>query len=228
MSSQNFGSQRRQFSRRDTSRSAIASIPGFAPAACELRNVSEGGALIAFGNGYVPERPFRLTIEGMTLACEVRHSSANGIGVRFLNLSEGTALIKQLYQQPVTAPELWKPETETQTAAVSVRSLREGLRVARAGSTDVAPVETPIVHITLPAPDLISMPAPDVEPVVTIVAGDVVVDDAVAANGGTEREAAADTPDETLDEIVGEKVEAPYVFLQNYAEQLARAQSERL
>lgn len=259
MSSQQLGSQRRQFSRRDTSRSAIALIAGFAPVTCELRNVSEGGALIAFGNSYVPDKPFRLTIEGMTLSCEVRHSSSNGIGVRFLNLSDGMLLIKQLYQQPVAAPSQWKPETEVQSAPVSGRSLREGLRVARGGTTGQVQAETvqPIAEL----PSIGEATVVETDAVVTLDTSEVAVSDVAEVVDLAEVEGLSEvveladaravveikeTPAETSEvaETTGEAIDlsnlsdlvateagaldadATFVFLKDYAEQIARAEFE--
>jgi hypothetical protein len=130
-------SQRRQFGRRDTSTRAVASIPGHASIPCELRNVSEGGALVAFDDGFVPNRPFKLLIDGTTfnILCEVRHHSKHGVGVRFLNQKDGTQLMRHLYPEPVSQSEsTWKAEPDNAgetPAVIGNRELREGLIAAR-------------------------------------------------------------------------------------------------
>lgn len=90
---------RRQFGRRDTDRSANAIVSGRSAIKCAVRNLSEGRALIQFPDLFVPNRPFRLDIEGapISLLCEVRHSGKYGVGVKFLNPADGPALIRHLY-----------------------------------------------------------------------------------------------------------------------------------
>lgn len=94
--------QRRQFGRREVSRSAIAVQPGAAPVQCTVENLSEAGAMVVFG-GAVPTRNFRLTIEDAAFAmvCEIRHQSAAGVGVRFLNPADGARLMAHLFPGPV-------------------------------------------------------------------------------------------------------------------------------
>lgn len=128
---------RRQFGRRETSRTAIATIAGSTPIACMIRNLSEGGALLDFPEGIVPDRPFRLAIDGtpFNLFCEVRHHGAYGVGVRFLNPADGKRLMTALYPeqsaQPINAaPSATRPhEPRTTSASVSNRELR--LKVLR-------------------------------------------------------------------------------------------------
>jgi hypothetical protein len=129
-------SQRRQFSRRETNRQAMAAIPGYPMLPCEIRNVSEGGALIAFDNGFVPDKPFRLLIDGagLNIRCEVRHATKQGIGVRFFSIPDGVQLIQYLYQEPVQAPSAFTVEVQT-SVAISNRDLRDGLLAARTAAS---------------------------------------------------------------------------------------------
>jgi PilZ domain len=126
--------QRRQFGRRDTNVRATALVPGYAPIVCELRNVSEGGALLVFEGVTVPSRPFRLLIDGtdLSLPCEVRHSGKNGTGVRFLSLQAGARLMGHLYREPLQASLQWGPDAETDAVvAIGARDLRDGIQSAR-------------------------------------------------------------------------------------------------
>ncbi len=132
------GSQRRQFGRRDTSTRAVVSIPGHASISCEIKNVSEGGALVAFDDGFVPNRLFKLMIDGtaFNILCEVRHHSKHGVGVRFLNQKDGTQLMRHLYPDPLQQTESsWKADPDyaasESPAVVGNRELREGLMAAR-------------------------------------------------------------------------------------------------
>lgn len=133
--------QRRQFGRREASTHAIASVPGRASVVCEIKNVSEGGALIVFDDTYVPNRPFRLLIDGMSLnlLCEVRHQGKYGVGVRFLNPQDGVLLMRHLYPETVMQDQsTWKadaaPAGNETPVLVSNRELREGLIAAREAS----------------------------------------------------------------------------------------------
>lgn len=54
---------------------------------CIIRNISEGGALLDFGQKPRVPFMFELTIEGFrgTFPCEVRHDGSTAVGVRFIN-----------------------------------------------------------------------------------------------------------------------------------------------
>jgi hypothetical protein len=133
-----FETQRRQFGRRETCTRAIATLPGFGPVACELRNVSEGGALLVFERGEVPKRPFRIEVDGthLNIFCEVRHAGKHGVGVRFLNQKDGILLIAALYPavEPVKGANLFTPqvvEADSTVSSISNRDLRDAVNQAR-------------------------------------------------------------------------------------------------
>ncbi len=125
------GHHRRQFGRRETSRAAHAQLPGGLPVACTVLNLSEGGALIEFPAGAVPTRNFRLTVDGApyTLMCEPRHQRQNSVGVKFLNLADGTRLMGHLFPGVSVsgdigdAPRMERPDA--QTPAITNRDLRQ-------------------------------------------------------------------------------------------------------
>jgi len=81
--------ERRAFGRRSTCIRGIVRIPGRRPVHCIIRNISEAGALLDFGQK--PRVPFMfdLTIDGFrgTFPCEVRHDGSTAVGVRFINCS---------------------------------------------------------------------------------------------------------------------------------------------
>lgn len=111
--------QRRQFGRREDARAAIALLQGGQSVACTVENISEAGALVAFPNGPIPARSFRLTIDGapITMVCEPRHSQEARVGVKFLNQSDGVRLMAFLHPMPpsnsaeIIAPSLDRPST---------------------------------------------------------------------------------------------------------------------
>jgi hypothetical protein len=148
------GLQRRQFGRRDTSRSAVATLPGRPPVACTVLNLSEGGALIQFGSAAVPDRNFRLVLDDapFTLICEVRHQNADRIGVRFLNHADGVRLMAHLFPGPDLSGEPLETRPVADAPAMPVvtnRALRqqvlgsiaERTRAAEAEAAAVKPAE---------------------------------------------------------------------------------------
>ena len=125
--------QRRQFGRRQTNTRATAAIPGAACISCEIRNVSEGGALVDFFSAAIPARPFRLMIENtdLELLCEPRHTSGTSVGVRFLNSQDGALLMRHLYPDPVLSQSTWKPDPAPLTVTVlNLGELRTKLMAA--------------------------------------------------------------------------------------------------
>jgi len=124
---------RRQFGRRETSRGAVATIAGNVAISVVIRNISEGGALLSFPDGFVPDKPFRLAVDktDFNLFCEVRHHGAYGVGVRFLNSAEGNRLMNHLYpEQTASGAEAAHPnarmeETQPSGTAISNRELRQ-------------------------------------------------------------------------------------------------------
>ena len=77
---------RRAFGRRPTNQHAMAHIAGRAPQRCVVRNISEGGALLDFGDPVVLRNRLRLVWEGTGehAECEVRHVQGGKAGVQFI------------------------------------------------------------------------------------------------------------------------------------------------
>ena len=77
---------RRQFGRRQTSLHAWITVPGRPRLSCVVKDISLGGALLQFDQPSWLPFTFQLTVEGtrFTSMCEIRHTSVNGMGVRFL------------------------------------------------------------------------------------------------------------------------------------------------
>lgn len=81
------GAEKRQFGRRQTHLHGWVSIPGRRRLPCLVKDISVGGALLAFDQ--MPScLPFcfRLTVESTRFesACEIRHTRENLIGVEFV------------------------------------------------------------------------------------------------------------------------------------------------
>lgn len=96
----NFGSgvEKRQFGRRQTHLHAWVSVPGRPRIPCLVKDISIGGALLAFDK--VPScLPFcfRLTIESTRFesACEIRHTRSNAVGVEFVPMELLAAIEKR-------------------------------------------------------------------------------------------------------------------------------------
>jgi hypothetical protein len=78
--------ERRKSPRRRVRRGALLDWPGLAaPRLCTVRNISEGGAMIAVPNtADIPER-FRLTThEGRVIDCQLIWRTDAQMGVKFL------------------------------------------------------------------------------------------------------------------------------------------------
>jgi hypothetical protein len=147
--------QRRQFGRREASRAALATLPGRPPVACTVLNLSEGGALIQFAGTAVPDRNFRLVIDDapFTLICEIRHQTADRIGVRFLNHADGVRLMAHLFPGPVLGdhPVETRPVADAlATPAVNNRALRQQVLGSIAERTRVAAAEAAAAKPTEP------------------------------------------------------------------------------
>jgi PilZ domain len=80
------GADRRAFGRRPTNQHAVAHIAGRAPLRCSVRDISEGGALLDFGEAV--SLPWRLRLvwdgTGEAAECEVRHVRGGQAGVQFI------------------------------------------------------------------------------------------------------------------------------------------------
>jgi PilZ domain len=81
-------SERRRFPRRESNLAATVIIADTPPIACNIRNISDGGALIVFENPVPVPYSFILHIEGMgkPYGCEVRHHFGARVGVEFVDL----------------------------------------------------------------------------------------------------------------------------------------------
>lgn len=95
--------EKRQFGRRRSEIRGAAIVAKEQPKPFTICDLSEGGALLAFDDpAIVPERSFRITIDGtaMVLLCEVRHRGKAGVGVRFMRPSEGIELKSHFLSKP--------------------------------------------------------------------------------------------------------------------------------
>ena len=82
--------ERRKHPRRKGFWRAFACLPGRAPLSCIVRDISEGGARLEFAEALRFPPKFRLFIEAHNIEyhCEVRHVSANSVGVFFYDRTE--------------------------------------------------------------------------------------------------------------------------------------------
>ena len=82
--------EKRQFGRRQTSIRAWAKVGGRPSLPCVVRNLSEGGALLEFDEPVWLPFGFLLLSEYKTIdrVCEIRHQTANRIGVQFVEHAE--------------------------------------------------------------------------------------------------------------------------------------------
>lgn len=89
---------RRQFGRRTTNLHGWISVPGRPRVPCLVANISIGGALLKLQRPQWLSFNFKLTIEATRFVtwCEVRHQTADAVGVRFLSAIEA-ADIDQRY-----------------------------------------------------------------------------------------------------------------------------------
>ena len=77
---------RRAFGRRPSNQHAMAHITGRAPLRCVVRDISEGGALLDFGESVLLRNRLVLVWEGTgyQAECEVRHVQGAKAGVQFI------------------------------------------------------------------------------------------------------------------------------------------------
>jgi len=83
----NAPAEQRAFGRRESRIHAFVKVPGRRPEPCIVRNISEGGALLAFPAPFDPPARFRLTIDakGIDVNCEVRRRNGLEFGVEFVD-----------------------------------------------------------------------------------------------------------------------------------------------
>jgi hypothetical protein len=79
------GIERRAFGRRETQEHAVVRIAGRPPLRCIVRNISDGGALLDFGQEVWLPFQFRLIWEGTKReeTCDIKHQNGPRIGVSF-------------------------------------------------------------------------------------------------------------------------------------------------
>jgi hypothetical protein len=79
------GVERRAFGRRETQEHAVVRIAGRPPLRCVIRNISDGGALLDFGQDVWVPVQFRLIWEGTAREelCDIKHQNGPRIGVSF-------------------------------------------------------------------------------------------------------------------------------------------------
>lgn len=127
--------EHRQFGRREINIRGRATVPGAASQPFVIRNISDGGALLKFDGAFVPKRSFRIEIDDtdFVLLCEVRHSSSQGVGVRFVRTADGAALNRHFLLKPVDMQKLGPPALEPRAVrsmlGIRVRELRAAFRL---------------------------------------------------------------------------------------------------
>ena len=85
MSEQQSGRERRRFGRRETNLIASARLSTGTIAACTIRDLSEGGALLEFAADSGQPARLRLSWDGNhDVLCEVRHINGRMMGVQFV------------------------------------------------------------------------------------------------------------------------------------------------
>jgi hypothetical protein len=90
---------RRRFERRATNLAASVIIADQPPVACTIRNISDGGALLAFEKPLCVPYRFIVHIEGMgkPFGCEVRHNAGVYVGVEFVDMMRVSPTASESY-----------------------------------------------------------------------------------------------------------------------------------
>jgi hypothetical protein len=125
-----FAREQRRFGRKESNVRGYTAIPGQINRTFTIVNVSEGGALLQFGDAYVPPATFRIEVGTRTLMCEVRHHGHYGVGVKFVRRREAAALVKDILLKPMAEPKAAsRPETVVRPAlpGVTCQSLRRAV-----------------------------------------------------------------------------------------------------
>lgn len=78
--------EKRQFGRRQTGCHGWVRVRGRPPLACQVKNISDGGALLEFPAAETLPYRFRLIVEseGIDRECETRHQTGTRMGVEFI------------------------------------------------------------------------------------------------------------------------------------------------
>ena len=143
MSSISLSADRRAFGRRPTYQFAITHRSGRAPLRCVVRDISEGGALLEFGEPVSLPSCIRLVWEGSSLEadCEVRHIQGTRVGVQFRG-DAGTRIVKESLklnsacELPPLVPEPKRDNDDAGSATDLVQGYREQLTADAASSRD--------------------------------------------------------------------------------------------
>jgi hypothetical protein len=129
------GPEQRQFGRRQTYMHAWISVQGRPRLPCIVRNISLGGALLELDRPSWLPFNFQLTIDSVKHVtwCEVRHHSANQVGVRFLSAVEQAALDRQRAadNRPVNDSDAWMGNAAVSSVPAD-RQAGNGNSIARA------------------------------------------------------------------------------------------------
>ena len=80
------GVERRAFGRRETQEHAIVRISGRPAVRCVVLNISDGGALLDFGQTVWLPLQFRITLEGSKReeVCDLKRQNGSRVGVSFV------------------------------------------------------------------------------------------------------------------------------------------------
>jgi hypothetical protein len=152
---------RRAFGRRPTNQHAMAHIAGRAPLRCVVRDISEGGALLDFGEPVLLRNRLRLVWEGSSeqAECEVRHVQGSNAGVQFIcpngpriarqSLAAGASKLDEASMPPL-APALARVTT-AQASGLLVNKFRQARLPVEAVTPQVTKAVTFAVPLPLPA-----------------------------------------------------------------------------
>ena len=133
---------RRTFGRRPTYQFAIVHRSGRPPLRCIVRDISEGGALLEFGEPIVLPSRVRVVWEGSTLEldCDVRHTQGTKAGVQFctqagLAFAREMIALKPAQSMPPLAPPPRIANPEGPEASLSVQLVQK-FRSRRSGAAE--------------------------------------------------------------------------------------------
>jgi PilZ domain len=160
---------RRAFGRRPTNQHAMAHIVGRAPLRCAVRDISEGGALLEFGEPVLLRNRLRLVWEGtgQQAECEVRHVQGAKAGVQFIcpngpriareSIAAGAAKLDDVSMPPL-APAPAREETG-HAAGLLVNKFRQARRPAGAAEVQLPVTQLPVTEVLAASSVPLPMPA---------------------------------------------------------------------
>jgi hypothetical protein len=188
---------RRAFGRRPTNQYAVAHVAGRAPLRCVVRDISEGGALLEFGEPVLLRNRLRLVWEGSgeQAECEVRHVQGAKAGVQFIcpngpriareAIAAGTAKLDDASMPPL-APALARVETG-QAAGLLVNKFRQARRPASPAGIEVPVTQMPVTQVPVTQVPVTQVPVTQVPvtqvPVTQVPVTQVSVSQVLAASG---------------------------------------------